>query len=370
MNKDEATFIRALDLASSAIGIVGPRPPVGAIVVNDGNIAGEGTTSPSPGPHAEITALRQAGDCARGGTLYVTLEPCSHTESTPPCTMAILASGIARVVAPVIDPNPRVSGSGFKKLRQGGVVVDRSARPELKAKAERLIQPFAKHVRTGRPLVTAKFAMSIDGKIATRTGHSRWITGLEARKHVHRIRFESEAIMVGIGTVLSDDPMLTARDDNGNHSGRPRLRVIVDSNARLPQDSRLLGETGQVLWAVDELPEPNPARSPHVSVFKTPLGQGGLDLGAVLREVGDRGHTSVLVEGGGNLLGSLFDQRLVDRVAVFVAPKVIGGEQALSPVAGRGIESLADALQIQDIDMKHLGQDILITGRVSEVHGS
>ncbi len=370
MNKDEAAFIRALELASSAVGIVGPRPPVGAIVVNDGQIAGEGTTSPRPGPHAEITALRQAGERAKGGTLYVTLEPCSHTASTPPCTTAILESGIARVVAPVIDPNPQVSGSGFRKLREGGVSVDRSASPELKAKARRLIQPFEKHVRTGRPLVTAKFAISIDGKIATRTGHSRWITGPEARKYVHRIRFESDAIMVGIGTVLADDPMLTARDDNGNHSGRPRLRVIVDSNARLPQNALLLGETGQVLWAVKEPPTPNPAKSPHVSVFKTPLGQGGLDLRAVLREVGDRGHTSLLVEGGGKLLGSLFDQQLIDRVAVFVAPKVIGGAQAPSPVAGRGVESLTDSPQIQDIDIKHLGQDILITGKVSKVHGS
>jgi len=354
---------RALDLARQAVGLVAPRPAVGAVLVSEGRIIGEGFTRLEPGPHAEIVALSQAGSAARGATLYCTLEPCSHTGATPPCTDAIIAAGVARVVCPVVDPYPAVNGSGFEELRRAGIEVVTEVDPDDGAAAREIIEGFTKYVRTGTPLVTAKFAMSLDGKIATHTGASRWITGPEARAAAHTLRAEVDAVMTAIGTVLADDPRLTARGADGEHTGRPRLRVVVDTRGRLPQTARLLGEPGSVLWARGQGAAPA-FDAPRLEAIDLPRRGGGIDLGALLDELGRRGVTSVLVEGGGRLLGSLFDLGLIDKVAAFIAPAVIGGASAPGPVGGTGVDELAAATRLERTEIRSLGRDVLITGYI------
>ena len=314
----------ALELAWVALGSTSPNPPVGAVVVRGGRIVGEGHTQPAGGEHAEIVAMRQAGELARGSTLYVTLEPCSHHGRTPPCTDAIIASGVSEVCASAVDPNPQVSGSGLEQLRRAGIAVTLG---EGRDDAEELIAPHAKFITTGTPLVTAKFAMSLDGKIATRTGDSKWITSEESRRYVHTLRARSDAIMAGIGTVLTDDPQLTARDAEGFALPRQPLRVIVDSKGRLPADASLLRQPGRTLVFVSEetAVRQSGLESPGAEWVVASGDDGRVDLRAVLSELGRRQVTSLLVEGGGTVLGSLFDEDLVDRVVGFVAPVIVGG---------------------------------------------
>ena len=234
----------ALSLARRTLGSVSPNPAVGAVIVRDGEIVGEGWTQPPGQAHAEIEALRQAGDGASGAMLYVTLEPCNHFGRTPPCTQAIMDAGIAEVHIAATDPNPHVTGGGMARLNDEGI---KTLIGERENEARQVIEAFTKHAVTGIPFVTAKFAMSLDGKIATRTGDSKWITGEESRRYVHQLRAESDAIMIGINTVLADNPQLTARDDNGTPIKRQPLRVIVDSGGRLPEDAILLNQPGAIL---------------------------------------------------------------------------------------------------------------------------
>ena len=357
---------RALELARSAVGSASPNPPVGAVVVREGKVVGEGSTMPAGQAHAEVVALRQAGDLARGSTLYVTLEPCSHHGRTPPCAEAVIGAGISEVHVSLIDPNPLVMGRGLEQLRQAGIHVEVGAGRE---QAQDIIAPHTKFVTTGTPLVTAKFAMSLDGKIATRTGDSKWISSAESRRYAHRLRAQSDAIMVGIGTVLADDPRLTARGDEGGAPlPRQPLRVIVDSNGRLPLSSALLHQPGSTLVAVTDDAEETRARlkSCGVDVVGAPGANGRVDLDALMTELGRREITSVLVEGGGTLLGSLFAARLVDRVVGFVAPVVIGGESAPSPVAGAGIERMSDALRLANVRIERFADDVAVIGDVAE----
>ena len=241
---DAAFMGLALSLALKAVGSVSPNPPVGAVLVRDGEVVGEGYTQPPGQAHAEIVAIRQAGPRARGATLYTTLEPCNHQGRTGPCSEAIIEAGVVEVHSAVTDPNPRVKGGGLSRLSEAGIAVSTG---EMAGEASRLIEAYAKHVTTGTPFVTAKFAMSLDGKIATRTGSSQWITGEEARAYAHRLRAASDAVMVGINTVLADDPRLTARDGSGAALGRQPLRVVVDSRGRIPREARMLGEPGSTL---------------------------------------------------------------------------------------------------------------------------
>ena len=241
---DAAYMGLALSLAERAVGSVSPNPPVGAVLVRDGEVVGEGYTQPPGQAHAEIVAIRQAGPRARGATLYTTLEPCNHQGRTGPCSEAIIEAGVAEVHSAVMDPNPHVKGGGLSRLSEAGIAVSTG---EMAGEASRLIEAYAKLVTTGTPFVTAKFAMSLDGKIATRTGSSQWITGEEARAYAHRLRAASDAVMVGINTVLADDPRLTARDGSGEALGRQPLRVVVDSRGRIPREARMLGEPGSTL---------------------------------------------------------------------------------------------------------------------------
>lgn len=358
---------RALALARRVRGRTSPNPPVGAVVVRDGVIVGEGATRPPGQAHAEIVALEVAGQQARGATLYVTLEPCCFYGRTPPCTQAIQAAGIAEVHLATLDPNPRVCGRGQAELTAAGI---RTVVGEAAEAARDLIEGFAQLIRTGRPLVTAKFAMSLDGKIATRTGDSRWITGSAARRRVHEIRNDLDAVLIGIGTALADDPQLTVRLGAEAQDDRQPLRVVVDSRGRLPPSARLLREPGQTLIATTAAASTDwrqELASTGAEILVLPADASGrVDLAALLHALGARGIADLLVEGGGQLLGALFDAGLVDKVHAFIAPIIIGGDDAPTPVRGRGPARLADAWQLHRVRVEQLGPDLLVTGYVND----
>ncbi|MEX0760935.1 MAG: bifunctional diaminohydroxyphosphoribosylaminopyrimidine deaminase/5-amino-6-(5-phosphoribosylamino)uracil reductase RibD [Dehalococcoidia bacterium] len=357
---------RALDLARQAAGGVSPRPPVGAVIVQGSEVVGEGATEARPGRHAEVVALDMAGERARGATMYCTLEPHAHQGTAPPCTEAIINAGISRVVCPIEDPYPAVSGNGFRQLRAAGVTIDTDLPPEQVRAAEVLIEGFVKHFRTGMPFVTAKFAMSLDGKIATRTGESQWVTGPAARSAAHAMRATADTIVTGIGTVLADNPRLTARAPDGAPTGRPRLRVIVDTRGRLPSEARLLKEEGNILWVRGEDVHAT-IEAPNLEAINLSYNsEGGINLEHLFKLLGRRDCLNVMVESGGTLMGGLFDAGLVDKVAAFIAPVVIGGENAPGPVAGHGAGAIRDMLLLDRVEHHIYGSDILVTGYVRE----
>jgi diaminohydroxyphosphoribosylaminopyrimidine deaminase/5-amino-6-(5-phosphoribosylamino)uracil reductase len=361
-------LLRALELADRAVGRVSPNPAVGAVVVKDGMIVGEGFTQPPGSAHAEVVALAAAGHLADGADLYVTLEPCCHHGRTPPCTDAILAAGIRSVHVATLDPFPAVNGQGVEILRKAGVDVHVGRHEE---EASRLNMPFFHWVRTRRPFVTAKWAMTLDGRIATSAGDSRWVSGDEARRVVHRERDASDAIVVGVRTVLSDDPLLTVRldpADNARSARRmPPLRVVMDSQARTPPTSHLLNDDsgGPVLIAVSPAaPESRIAtlREKGADVVVLPEENGHVEPRAVLDELGSRGAIRLLLEGGAEVSGAFFRSRLVDRVLAFVSPKVVGGRSAPGPIGGSGIERMGDAISCRDVAFRQVGSDLLIEG--------
>ena len=358
---------RALELARSALGTTSPNPSVGAVVVKNGLEIGWGATLPPGHNHAEINALQQAGEAARGSTLYTTLEPCCTFGRTPPCTKTIIDTGIARVNVAAIDPNPKVAGKGCAELKSAGIEVFLGEESET---AHQLYEAFAKHVKTSIPFVTAKFAMSMDGKIATSTGDSKWVTGVESRSWVQQMRRESDAVLVGVNTVLADDPQLTARDSNGDPLPRQPLRVVLDSHCRTPPTARMLRQPGTALIATT-VQSPQHRVDQHggsgADVLTLPTSEDGrVGVAALLMELGSRNVVSLLVEGGGTLLGSLFDDGLVDKVFAFIAPVVIGGSAASSPVEGRGVEYMTQALKIERTTMRAIGPDWLLVGYPQE----
>ncbi|MBM3939609.1 MAG: bifunctional diaminohydroxyphosphoribosylaminopyrimidine deaminase/5-amino-6-(5-phosphoribosylamino)uracil reductase RibD [SAR202 cluster bacterium] len=348
----------ALALAREGLGTTSPNPSVGAVLVNEGRVVGKGRTQPPGQAHAEIVALREAGEAARGATLYVTLEPCAHHGRTPPCADAIVAAGVREVRVATLDPNPKTDGKGVRVLREAGIGVTIG---DGEADAQQAIEAFAKHVRTGLPFVTAKFAMSLDGKVATRAGDSIWITGEEARRVAHQLRAESDAVMVGVGTVLADNPRLTVRDVPTKGDRQP-MRVVIDSEGRTPADAALLSQPGQTLVAVADIAASQRAWKGGSGAVLLPGEDGRVDLRAVLELLGQQDVTSVLVEGGPTLLGSLFDAGLVDKVIAFVAPTIIGGETAKSAVGGLGAARMADALRLRDVSYRQAGDDMMVIG--------
>jgi len=354
---------RALELAARARGRTSPNPMVGAVLVRHGQIVGEGFHPKAGEPHAEIFALCQAGDRARGATLYVNLEPCCHYGRTPPCTEALIRAGVAEVHMAMEDPNPLVRGKGRAALEAAGI---RVVVGEHEAEARQLNEAFIKYITTGRPFVTAKFAMSLDGKIATSTGESRWITGRAARRRVHELRDTSDALCVGVNTVLADDPRLTTRLDKAEV--RHPLRVVLDSRGRAPLSARVFdpelpGRT--VVATTQAMPQGHrsalEARGVEVWVLPSD-GQGRVGLPALLDCLGEHEVTSLLVEGGGSVLASFFEGRLVDKVLAFVAPLIIGGRDAPTPVGGDGALHLADALRLERMSVERVGEDVLIVG--------
>lgn len=353
---------KALSLARQALGSTSPNPAVGAVVVKDEAVIGEGYTLPPGQEHAEIIALNQADSGANGATLYTTLEPCCHQGRTPPCTKAIIAAGVQKVHVAAIDPNPAVSGRGCAELEAAGIEV---VREECDTAAE-LYEAFAKHVKTGQPFVTAKFAMSLDGKIATHSGDSRWVSGPEARKAVQQMRRECDAVLVGVNTVLADDPQLTARDEEASPLKNQPLRVILDSHGRTPPGARMFGEPGTtIIVTTPDVPRQRleGLNGAGAQIWQTKAdAEGRVQPQAVLDELGKQNVVSLLLEGGGMVLGSFFDTGLVDKVYVFIAPMIIGGGQAPSPVAGQGVSKIIDAWQLERTQLHHCGPDWLIVG--------
>jgi diaminohydroxyphosphoribosylaminopyrimidine deaminase/5-amino-6-(5-phosphoribosylamino)uracil reductase len=352
---------RALALAGRALGRVSPNPAVGAVLVRAGRVVGEGFTRPSGGPHAEIVALEQAGEAARGSTLYVSLEPCCHQGRTPPCTEALIAAGVAEVHMAMLDPDANVNGRGRKALEAAGIAVQVG---ECEEEARRLNEAYIKHRTTGLPFVIAKFAASLDGRIAAASGDSRWISGPQTLRWAHEQRTAVDAIMVGANTVLVDNPQLTARP-GGQESEHQPLRVVVDSEGRTPANARVLQGPGRAVIATGDRSEPSwrqALEAAGAEVLVLPGDGDSLDLEALLRALAERGVLSLLVEGGGILLGSVFDQGLVDKVQAIMAPMIIGASEAPAAVAGRGAHRLAQAWRLREVTVERLGEDILVTG--------
>lgn len=355
----------ALALARLAQGQVSPNPAVGAVIIRGGEVVGEGYTQPPGMDHAEIVALKQAGERARGATLYVTLEPCCHYGRTPPCTQAIIAAGIAEVHFATIDANPKVSGKGKAALEAAGIRVSMG---EHEAEARDLNEAYAKYITRGVPFLTAKFAMSLDGKIATRAGDSKWISGEAARKRVHHLRYISDAVMVGVNTVLSDDPRLTSRCcGKGGMIKKQPLRVIIDSNGRTPLTARVFTEPGKAIVVMGRLASAEEREAfarVGAEVLEMPSPEGRVDLAGLLQLLGERGVTSILVEGGSILFGSLFDARFIDKVIGFISPIIIGGVAARTAVAGQGTERVAESLKLERIGVERCDEDIMVIGYV------
>ncbi|HEY1013615.1 MAG TPA: bifunctional diaminohydroxyphosphoribosylaminopyrimidine deaminase/5-amino-6-(5-phosphoribosylamino)uracil reductase RibD, partial [Herpetosiphonaceae bacterium] len=354
----------ALAQARRAMGRTSPNPPVGAVVARDGVIVGRGWTQPPGGAHAEVGALREAGPAAAGADLYVTLEPCTIHGRTPPCADAIIAAGIRRVVIAARDPNPRFERDAASVLGAAGVAVefDEAARAE----AEEQTEAFRRWITARRPFVLAKYAMTLDGKIATKTGDSRWITSPPARAWVHELRDRTDAILVGVGTLLADDPLLTTRIERPARPVSHPLRVVLDAGGRTPPAAALLraDTPGRTLIATTERSDPawrSALAGPHAEVALLPALPGGrIDPAALLDLLGERQITSLLVEGGGEVIASFAAAGLIDKLYAFIAPKIVGGAHAPSPVGGPGVERMAEAAPFMLRRVEQLGPDALL----------
>ena len=355
---DERYMRAALRLARRAAGRTSPNPMVGAVAVRGGRIVGRGYHARAGGDHAEVVALRQAGDAARGATLYVNLEPCSHVGRTPPCADAVIAAGVSRVVAGMVDPNPMVSGRGVSALREAGVEVEV---PVREGECRRLNEAFVKHVTQGLPFVMLKLAASLDGRIATATGDSRWVTGPAARKYVHRLRNEVDAVLVGSGTVLADDPQLTCRLPGG----RDPWRIVLDGRLRTPPTARLVKQRQPektVLVTGHGVPAARrkALEDLGVQVWSFPLRQGRISLRRVLRKLARMGVLSVMVEGGAATASRVIAEKVADKVLCFYAPKFIGAE-GLPMVGELGITRMRQCPQVARPVIRRLGEDILVS---------
>lgn len=358
---ESVAMARAISLARRGEGWVEPNPMVGAVVIaDDGTTLGEGWHKRFGGDHAEVMALAAAGPAARGATLCVSLEPCCHVGKTPPCTDAIIAAGLRRVVIAAGDPSPHANGEGLAKLAAAGIAVEVGLRED---EAVRLTAPFRMLEQRGRPWMIAKWAMSLDGKVATHAGESRWISSEASRKLVHALRGRVDGIMIGVNTAIADNPLLTARPPGP----RTAVRIVLDSEARLPANGRLIATAREVPVLVMVASDAPPARVARLreagcEVFECDGDDRQARLAVALHELGRRRLTNVLVEGGMGLLGGLFDGGHVDEVWSFIAPKVIGGEDAFTPVGGRGVKEIATALDIDVEETSFHGGDVLVRG--------
>ncbi len=352
----------ALKLALKAKGRTAPNPLVGALVVKAGKIIGRGFHAQAGLAHAEILALDEAGKKSKGATLYVTLEPCAHTGRTPPCINRIIGSGIKEVVVGMIDPNPLNNGRGINLLKQSNIKVRVGV---LSERLKEINESFIKYITTRLPFLTVKVAESLDGRIATRTGDSKWITSDRSRAFAHRMRKDYDAIMVGVNTVLRDNPSL-----NAWFSQKKLIKIIVDSNLSISENSNIFANDSQVI--IITLPtrpgqetENRIRLSAKAKILEVKEKAGQINLRDALKKLAQLEISNIIVEGGGTLIGSLFDERLVDRILFFISPKIIGGKDAVSSVMGIGVKRIDQAIKLQDLKIKRLGQELLVTARVS-----
>ncbi len=364
MDLDMDYMQQAIISAHSALGLVSPNPAVGAVIVNSGNVVGLGATRLPGNDHAEIVALKQAGEKANGAELYVTLEPCSSYGKTPPCINSIISSGISKIHVAILDPNPNESGNGIRELTKAGIEVLVYREDTLVSQAKQLIESYSKYIVTGKPFITVKYAMSIDGKIATSTGQSQWISGKESRREVHRLRSISDAIIVGIRTVLLDNPKLTARNIDGQNMEKQPLRVVIDTNGIIPIDSELVSDGGSTLIVCTEMdPEKQKTLEFRGVIVEKVMKYGGqTDLTQLIEKLGQKEITSVLVEGGSRISGGFIDRGLVDKFVVFISPIVLGGSDSLGPISGVGVDNIKDAVRFKISQFKQYGDDIAIIG--------
>jgi diaminohydroxyphosphoribosylaminopyrimidine deaminase / 5-amino-6-(5-phosphoribosylamino)uracil reductase len=354
---------QALVLAARGLGSTSPNPPVGALVVKNSRVVGAGYHRRAGGPHAEVYALNQAGADAKGATLYVTLEPCRHLDKrTPPCVPLALARGVRRVVIATLDPNPSVKGRGAAALRRAGRAVDVGI---LRLEANRLIEPYRTRVTTGRPFVTLKVAATLDGKIATARRESRWITGLSARRRAQQLRAQSDAIIVGIGTVLADNPSLTVR----LRPARAPLRIVLDPRLRVPLRSKLLTDKQAPVLLVTTNLSPKSRRDllsrRGADVLVLPDHGGRIQWKVLLKELGRRGMNAILIEGGAEVNASVLRSGMVDRVVFFLAPKLLGGQNAIGAIGGLAPARLSEALALRQVSVSRAGDDVVIDGRIT-----
>ncbi|MEY8356860.1 bifunctional diaminohydroxyphosphoribosylaminopyrimidine deaminase/5-amino-6-(5-phosphoribosylamino)uracil reductase RibD [Lachnospiraceae bacterium 54-53] len=359
---DRDYMMRALELARKGVGAVSPNPLVGAVIVKDGRVIGEGWHEHFGGPHGERNALAACTESPGGADLYVNLEPCCHYGKTPPCTEAIMESGIRRVVVGTEDPDPRVAGKGIRLLRENGIEVETGV---MKQECEELNRVFFHFVKSGTPYVVMKYAMTMDGKIATAAGNSRWITGERAREKVHEDRNRYSAVMAGVGTVLSDDPLLTCRMPGG----RNPVRIICDTRLRTPLASMVVRTAGAVPTVIATGCRAEEALRPYCEagcrVLPVPAPDGKLDLKVLMEKLGETGIDSVLLEGGGTLNWSALKSGIVNRVQAYIAPKLFGGRDALSPVEGEGVEMPGFSFLLAEPVITRIGEDILIESEVT-----
>lgn len=354
----------ALNLARQGKGRTAPNPPVGAVIVNSGIVVGEGFHPQYGEPHAEIFALRQAGEKAQGAAIYVTLEPCSHYGKTPPCADALIAAGIKSVYIGAVDPNPQVSGRGIEKLRKNGIKVQTGI---LESQCRCLLAAFTKHITTGLPFTIYKAAMTLDGNTATSTGDSKWVSGEESRRQVHRLRDRVEAIMVGIGTVLKDDPLLNTRLPNGD--GRDPLRVVVDSQLRISPECRILKQKSLAKTLIATISTDQrkilALQNRGAEVVVLPTDSAKVSLSALWEELGRRQVQTLLLEGGSTLATAVLKNDLIDRLMLYVAPKLLGGSPGIGIFSGVGCTEMSDALKLEDLHYEMVGDDLLITGDIA-----
>jgi len=363
---DEYYMAEALRLARTQMGKTNPDPMVGAVLVKNGRIISRGYHAEQTTPHAEAFAIKKAGKNAKGSTLYLNLEPCCHYGFNPPCTNSIIKAGIKKVVAAMRDPNPLVSGKGFAELRYAGIKVKVGV---LEEEAKKLNESFSKYIRTNRPFVILKSAMSLDGKIATKTKESKYITSIESRQYVHMLRVYVDAVLTTVNTIKIDDPLLTVRDvGNENIVKKNPRKIILDTNANIPLRSNMLkNEPKRTIVVVGSGAPRNKIekiRRTGAVVLKAATKGGKIDLKKLMIELGEDRITSIMIEGGGTIASSALDSGIVDKVLFFVAPKIIGGKAAPTPVAGKGFKKLSEAIDLKRLKVHIMGRDIMVEGYI------
>ena len=363
---DEHFMQMALDLAQKGQGFTSPNPMVGAVVVKDGQVVGSGYHQAAGKPHAEVNAIDDAGDAAAGATIYVNLEPCNHTGRTPPCTHKIIRSGIQRVVVAMQDPNPDVTGGGIDYLKSKGLQVIAGV---CQAEARQLNEVFIKFITTGRPFVTLKCAATLDGRIATRSGDSKWITNEQSRGHVHHLRHCADGILVGVNTVKADNPSLTTRLDGG--TGKDPIRIILDTHLSVPEDAGILrlesdSDTVLVVGAKVDPHKRAIVEKKGARILEAPLKGNRIDMAGLMEQLGAMGITSLLIEGGGRVIASALHSEVVDKIVFFYAPKILGGDDGISICRGQGPGAMRDSIAVKNISVRRFGDDVMIEGYIEK----